>query len=89
MKRIRFRGEDLREEYDDLDDLLNRAPYVGFEEEDGDRFMMARKMEAKGLAVSASSVWTTKEDQKRESADGYRIFGSAKELYLWLAEGED
>jgi S-formylglutathione hydrolase FrmB len=77
--------------YDSFDELLNHNKFIGFETEFCNgfrRFLIINGGTQTGLAASPYSNWAEKEEQKEYTAH-YYVFDSAKELYQWLAEGEN
>lgn len=77
-----------------LADLMDEYTYIGYSRTGfgcttEERYMICTGIldDLYGCALTISGVLMAKEEQVKAHGD-YFVFDSAKELYLWMAEGE-
>ena len=64
MKEVRIKSDNIIE-YSSLEQLMNDrgAEYIGFLEPHGGRYILIKHGNMRGVAVSANSTWSTREEQ--------------------------
>ena len=71
--------------YESFDEMFESEKFIGFKSQ-RNRYLLCKSGAARGYAVASSGTWM---NHSQQPLDQYYVFDTAKELYQWLAEGEE
>ena len=85
MKKVKFKSQMSEVVYKDFKEMLMLNNYIGFQSENGDKYMIITAGDAWGLAINPDGSYAKLGIQEKQSGD-YYIFDTGRELLEWMLD---
>ena len=84
MKYVETKNNENYVIVDSLKELMSNHKFIGFESDDGTRYMIVGLGPARGMAVRATGTFSGREFQQDRPMSQYCVFNKKDELYEWM-----